>query len=55
MFTSVLNVFLLDVLKQPDWSHFKEEKGDTYSKASLHKEAAQGDDLPMSTLPVCHK
>jgi len=42
-FTPVLNVFLLSVLKQPDWPHFKEEKDDTYPKASLHKEVAQGD------------
>lgn len=40
------------MLNQPDWLHFKEEKGDTYSKTSLHKEAAEGADLPMSTLPV---
>lgn len=54
-FTSVLNVFLLGVLKQPAWPHFKEEKAGTYSKASLYKEVAQGDDLPMSKLPVCLK
>lgn len=46
-FTSVLSWFLLGVLKQPSWAHLKEEKGDTYPKASLHGEAAQGDKPPL--------
>lgn len=54
-FTSIFNLFLLGVLKQPDWPHLTEEKGDTYLKASLRKEVAQGDDLPVSTLPFCLK
>lgn len=54
-FTSVFDLFLLSVLKQPDWPHFKKEKGDTYPKASLRKEVGQGDHLPASTLPFCLK
>lgn len=30
IFTSVLYLFLLGVLKQPNWPHFKKEKGDTH-------------------------
>lgn len=47
IFASLLCLFLLGVLKQPSWPHLKEEEGDTYPKASLHEEAAQGDKSPL--------
>lgn len=47
IFTSVLYLFLLGVLKQPNWPHFKKEKGGTYPEAPLQEEVAQGDKPPL--------
>lgn len=55
IFTSVLYLFLLGVLKQPSWSHLKEEKGDPKASFSTRGSCTGQQTSLVSTPPFCLK